>query len=168
MDSVNAITNIVSGFAHRIDTRDFTGLAALCSRMTYTSSIGGAGFGAESSGTPAVAGVDELARYYERVLTDANASWLEGQKRHGDPAQVKTKHIFTNFVIDVASDQATAKAIYYGTVLAFTDELPLSIRYSGRYYDEFARDDGGWFIASRHQAHDYRAYEHPATTAVYL
>ena len=40
--------------------------------------------------------------------------------------------------------------------------------YTDTEFHEFEKDANEWFIVSRHQAHDYRAYAHAATTSVYF
>jgi hypothetical protein len=145
-DDYREIANIVAGFAEHLDSHDYAAVADLFSDMTYKSP----GIDYEVSGT------DDLAVFYERVLTEMNERWA------GDPTDALTvghKHVFTNLIIEFDEARETATCRYYGTVFAFSDKKPYQPRWSGRYFDRFERRAGRWRIVERVQVTDYpRAY----------
>src|SRR5688572_27258866 len=59
-----------------------------------------------------------------------------------------TKHMLSNFVIDVDGDTATAST-YVHAVLVVTDEPPLWYEPVGLYVDQLVRTDDGWKIRER-------------------
>jgi hypothetical protein len=141
-DDYREIANIVAGFAQYLDSHDYRAVADLFSDMTYRSP----GIDYEVSGT------DDLAVFYERVLTEMNQRWA------GDPEDALTvghKHVFTNLIVEFDEARATATCNYYGTVFAFSDKKPYQPRWSGRYFDRFERKEGRWRIVERTQVTDY-------------
>jgi 3-phenylpropionate/cinnamic acid dioxygenase small subunit len=64
----------------------------------------------------------------------------------------RTKHLVTNPIIEIDSDERHASCRSNYTVLQSTDKLPLQIIASGRYEDRFERVDGVWRFSFR----DYR------------
>ena len=159
MDDATSISNIISLFARHLDERDFASVGALFSEIEYRASLGGSGYDGGDPAT-AVRGAGSVAAHYERVVTEINASWLESLGVPGDPARVRTRHLFDNLVMEIDEGSETARASYYGTVQAWADGVPLTTRYMGRYFDSFERRDGVWRIVRRHQAHDYQGYAH--------
>jgi len=69
-------------------------------------------------------------------------------------------HILTNFVIDVAGDQANARSCFY--VLSASEEGAPRIRLSGRYIDELVRENGRWKFAKRTLSPELRLPSPPA------
>jgi SnoaL-like domain len=141
-DDYRAITNIVARFALHLDSHDYAAVAELFSDMTYRSP----GIDYEVSGT------EDLAVFYERVLTEMNERWA------GDPEDALTvghKHVFTNLIVEIDEPRTSATCNYYGTVFSFSDKKPYQPRWSGRYYDRFERRDGDWRIVERTQVTDY-------------
>jgi 3-phenylpropionate/cinnamic acid dioxygenase small subunit len=59
-----------------------------------------------------------------------------------------TKHMLSNFAIDVDGDTATAST-YVHAVLVVTDDPPLWYEPVGRYVDRLVRTGGGWRIRER-------------------
>jgi len=62
----------------------------------------------------------------------------------------RTKHLITNPIVEV--DEGTGKATCrsYYTILQQTEGLPMQVIVSGRYEDDFERDeDGHWRFAER-------------------
>ncbi|HEV8296569.1 MAG TPA: nuclear transport factor 2 family protein [Acidimicrobiales bacterium] len=138
-----AILDIVARFAWHIDRQEWAAIGELFADLTYTSP------GIDDT---AVSGAAALAAFYERVTTEMDARWA------GDPEDAKTvghKHVFTNHLIEIAEDRATATCQYYGTVMSFSAAKPLQPRWSGRYEDRFVRRDGVWRIVARRQETDY-------------
>jgi hypothetical protein len=150
-DDYRAIANIVAGFAHCIDSRDFRGVAALFSHMTYRSN--GIDY--------AVSGEADLAVFYERVVDEANLRFAGDAE---DAKSVIHQHVFTNLLIDIDDARQTASCNYYGTVYAHSDRKPHTARWSGRYQDKFRRIDGHWRIVERTQLTDYPRGYRPADT----
>ena len=147
-DDYREIANIVGLFSHHIDQREFALLAALFSDLTYRSN--GIDY--------AVSGEAELAAFYERVVDEANVRFA------GDPDDAETvrhQHVFTNLVVQIATDRETATCSYYGTVFAHSARKPHTARWSGRYHDQFRRIDGRWRIVERLQLTDYPAGYRP-------
>jgi hypothetical protein len=143
-----AVANIVGGFAHRIDARDFEAVAELLAHCTYRSN----GIDYE------VAGQADLAAFYERAVDFMNERWA------GDPDDaetVRTKHVFTNLVIDVDDEAGRASCDYYGTVFSSSDAKPLEARWQGTYHDRFERHGDRWRIVERLQVSDYPAALRP-------
>ena len=61
---------------------------------------------------------------------------------------VDTKHMLSNFAIEVDGDTATAST-YVHAVLVVTDEPPLWYEPVGLYVDRLVRTDDGWKISER-------------------
>jgi hypothetical protein len=141
-DDYRAIANIVASFAEHMDTHDFESVATLMSDMTYRSP------GIDYQ----VRGQADLARFYERVVTEMNERWAGNPE---DGATVGHKHVFTNLHVEFDEDRSGATCRYYGTVFAFSQRKPLQPRWSGRYVDRFERRDGVWRIVERLQMTDY-------------
>lgn len=148
-DDTLAISNIISRFSHLIDARDYGGLGELFADISFTTAIDGV----EGRSEP-VRG-DEIADWYKHGAEISNRNWLKLVEPEGDPADVRTRHVFTNIVIEVAEDRRTAAAVYYGMGWAYTSNVSPRARYAGRYHDTFERRDGTWRIIARHQVHDY-------------
>jgi ketosteroid isomerase-like protein len=90
-------------------------------------------------GGPAVLeyrGHDELAGYYE-WHTHAPDAWH--------------KHVATNPAVTIEGDRATAVSYFLRIDAETDDSKPATVSSSGRYLDQFAREqDGAWRIRSRH------------------
>lgn len=137
-----AVTNIVAAFAHRIDARDFAGVADLLSHCTYRSN--GIDYEVDRD--------DDLATFYEHAVDFMNTRWA------GDPTDattVRTKHVFTNLLVEVDEEAGTGRCDYYGTVFSFSSRKSLEARWQGVYHDRFAVIDGEWRIVERLQNSDY-------------
>ncbi len=61
----------------------------------------------------------------------------------------KTKHVITNPIIKINSDDDTATCRSYYTVTQSMDSLPLQVIAAGRYHDEFVRANGRWQFSYR-------------------
>jgi hypothetical protein len=69
--------------------------------------------------------------------------------RTHDDGTLRTKHVTTNSIIEVAADgrSATARSVF--VVLQATPALPLQPVVAGRYLDTFAPRDGSWCFTDR-------------------
>ncbi|HEX2795322.1 MAG TPA: nuclear transport factor 2 family protein [Croceicoccus sp.] len=69
-----------------------------------------------------------------------------------DDGTPKTRHVTTNPIIDVATDERTASCRSLWTLLQCTPDLPLQLIGGGRYHDRFAVIDGKWEFTRREYA----------------
>jgi hypothetical protein len=67
---------------------------------------------------------------------------------HGD-GSLRTKHVTTNTIVELAADGDTASARSDFTVLQAAPGLPLQPVIAGRYHDELEHVDGGWRFRAR-------------------
>ncbi len=79
---------------------------------------------------------------------DVAAFYQATNKVHGD-GTLRTRHLASNVVVEVADDGLTATARSYFAVHQGTDALPLQPIVAGRYNDDFALVDGEWRFACR-------------------
>ena len=61
----------------------------------------------------------------------------------------RTKHVFSNPIVEVDDEAGTATCRSYYTVFQQTDTLPLQPVVAGRYHDRFARIEGQWAFTER-------------------
>jgi 3-phenylpropionate/cinnamic acid dioxygenase small subunit len=87
-----------------------------------------------ADGRPIARGAAAVAAMFQRVT----------HLHEGSP---RTRHITSNTVIDVHGAHASSRSAY--VVFQGTARLPLQPIISGRYLDEFLRDDDGWRFARR-------------------
>ncbi len=120
-----AIENLIATYAALVDDGDFAAVGALLADATVTSDA------TSASGPDAI----------ERMLRDSLIVHADGTPR--------TRHLTTNFAIDVDDAAGTAVARSYFTVLQALPELPLQPIVSGTYHDRFERHDGRWRFARR-------------------
>ena len=133
MDDRAAITNLVFGYAERIDAGDFEGVADLF-----------------RNGEVSAEGSDVVYRGYDAVL----GMYTAATRRYEDGTP-RTKHVTTNLTIELDEGNGTAAARSYFTVLqAVPGQLGLQPVIAGRYRDTFERADPGWHFASRHMIVD--------------
>lgn len=133
MDDRAAITDLVFGYAERIDAGDFEGVADLFRH-----------------GEVSAEGSDVVHRGYDAVL----GMYTAATRRYEDGTP-RTKHVTTNLTIDVDEAGGTATARSYFTVLqAVPGLLTLQPVIAGRYRDGFERAATGWRFASRHMIVD--------------
>lgn len=69
--------------------------------------------------------------------------WRTVNRVHPD-GTLRTQHLITNVVVDVAADGQSARADSYFMVFQATDALPLQPIAGGRYDDTFRKVDGQW------------------------
>jgi ketosteroid isomerase-like protein len=119
-----AIQNILYQYGYLIDAGDFAGIGRL---------FGDAVLSADGTEL-GVSGAEAIQKYYE------------GSTRiYEDTGTPKTKHVFTNFMIEIDDDGgalANSKANYF--VLQQTDVLPVQVIISGHYEHRYKKRDGAW------------------------
>ncbi|HVX19788.1 MAG TPA: nuclear transport factor 2 family protein [Acidimicrobiales bacterium] len=125
-DDDRAIANVLSRYAELLDDGDFDGLGELFAEGTVRFD----GSDDVVSGAAAVGGM------YASVV----------QVHGGSPL---TKHVMTNFRIEVGPGGTEARAFSYYTVLQAHPELPLQAVACGRYADVLRKRDGQWRFADR-------------------
>jgi len=79
---------------------------------------------------------------------DIEAFWRRFVKVHED-GSLGTRHLITNPQISLSEDEESATCRSQWTALQQTDDLPLQVIGSGRYYDEFALINGNWRFTRR-------------------
>ena len=85
-----------------------------------------------------------LAQGYEQVL-----SFYQTTIKLYSCGTPKTRHVITNLVIDVDSDNASANAHSVFTVYQATQGLPLQVIMTGRYFDSFKYFQNEWRYVSK-------------------
>jgi ketosteroid isomerase-like protein len=118
-----AIQNILYEYGYLIDAGNFAGIGR---------HFGDAILSSEGSDLH-VTGAEAIQKYYEAST-----------RIYEDTGTPKTKHVFTNFMIEINGDEgvANSKANYF--VLQQTDDLPLQAIISGHYEHRYAKRDGTW------------------------
>lgn len=128
MDSRSAITNLVYGYAERIDLGDFEAVAELFRNAEVTAD-----------------GNDAVYQGYEAVL----GMYTSSTRRYENGTPL-TKHVTTNLIIEVDEEAGRATGRSYFTVMqAVPGALALQPVISGRYHDSFERVDGSWRFSRR-------------------
>ena len=123
-EALNAIAGLVHAYAERLDGGDLDGVAELFARATW-----------RSAGGTHLEGAAQVRRAYDPVrLYD------------GSP---KTKHVITNLVIEVDVNGQTASSVCLFSVLQAVPPGPLRAVLAGRYRDQFAVDERGWYFTDR-------------------
>jgi hypothetical protein len=124
----HAIHTLLMLYAERIDSADFAGAAALFAHGSYALRRG-------------------EATVMEFVgAAEAEAGFARATRRYSD-GTLRTKHVVTNVIIELAGDTATSRC--YCTVFQGTDSFPLQPIAAGRYHDRFEKVDGAWRFAER-------------------
>ncbi len=126
MDDARAIANLLHRYCELQDAADFVAVSELFRHSAY-----------RVDGGPSVHGFDEV--YALKTQHDVTH----------DDGTLRTKHITTNTIIDVADDGRTATARSYFTVVQATPRLPLQAVIAGRYLDAFEKVDGAWRFTDR-------------------
>jgi len=119
------IAELLYRYAELIDAGDFDGVGKLLGRCA----VGAPGSPSKLSGAAAIAG----------LYAATTRRYPQGTPR--------TRHLVLNPIIEVGADTAAARSTF--CVVQATDVLPLQPIVVGRYYDTFARDDAGWYFATR-------------------
>jgi 3-phenylpropionate/cinnamic acid dioxygenase small subunit len=117
------ITDVLVRYATGIDTRNWS-----LFRTCFTTDVHadyGAGVGEWNDS-------DDITEYMKAMHHDMR----------------DTKHMLSNFVIDVDGDSASAST-YVHAVLAVSDDPPVWYEVIGRYVDRLVRTDNEWRISER-------------------
>ena len=127
--AVRSIKALMYTYAECVDLARFNELGELFSHGELTST---------SSADPGdgMSG-DDVAAFYRAT-----------NKVHGD-GTLRTRHVASNVIVDIAEDGQTAAARSYFAVHQGTDALPLQPIVAGRYEDDFALVDEQWRFARR-------------------
>jgi hypothetical protein len=124
-----AIGELISTYAERIDEGDFEGLADLFANAELTTE-----------------GLDQVSRGSAEVL----ATYTNWTRRFEDGTP-RTKHVMTNLIVEVDEESGRAASRSYFTVLqAVPGVLALQPIVAGRYRDRFELVDGAWRFTSMH------------------
>jgi SnoaL-like domain len=119
-----AIHTLVMIYAEHIDSARFAEAAAMFENATYR--------------------VEHLSEQYQ---SPAELQEFFASRRLFADGTPRTKHVFTNVIIEVDGHRAHASS--YATVFQQTDELPLQPIACGRYLDTFERRGDGWRFTDR-------------------
>lgn len=119
------IENLIYRYAELLDLGDIPAVASLFARAKFLGPDG------EEQGEGAEA-IEAIYRSFTRLHAD------------GTPL---THHVTSNVIVEV--DGAIARARSYFTVFQATEKLPLQPIIAGRYHDQFACDDRGWYFVAR-------------------
>lgn len=126
MGDAAEITNLLYRYAELIDAADFEGLGEL---LADCSLLDG------QTGAVLAAGAEPIRDFF-----------AGGVIVHHD-GTLRTKHVITNPLIEIAGDEATVRSMY--TVLQATETLPLQVVIAGRYHDRLVRGASGWRFRER-------------------
>jgi hypothetical protein len=127
LESVLEIERLLATYATCVDQARFDELGALFADATL-----------RAHGGPGVMhGAEAVRSFYAAT-----------NRVHAD-GTLRTRHVCSNVVVDVAADRRTATADSYFVVLQATELLPLQPIVAGRYRDAFRRGDQGWAFAER-------------------
>ena len=130
--SYEQIRNLLGRYTERMDLGDFAGLGELFRRARLT----------DFEGNLVAEGADGVRDSYTNGT----------QLYDGRPG---TKHVTTNVQIEVDEGAGTAWSKSAYVVFQATPNLPLQPIITGRYHDDFARDDDGtWYFTARRFAVD--------------
>ena len=116
------ITELLYRYAELIDAGDFDGVGQLLSRGSFMG----------------VSGAQSIAKLFAKTT-----------RRYPDHENTpRTRHLVLNPIVELRGDDTAASRSTF-CVLQDTETVPIQPIVVGRYYDEFARDDGGWFFTER-------------------
>ena len=126
------IRNLLGRYTERMDLGDFEGLGEIFRRARLTTFEG-----------------HLVAEGYEGVRDN----YTNGTQMYGGVPG--TKHVTTNVQIELDEDAGTGWAKSAYVVFQATPDMPLQPIITGRYHDDFARDDDGtWYFTTRRFAVD--------------
>ncbi len=126
MNDVEAITSVVCSYAEMLDAGDFEGLHRLFARTAVY--------------TPGAAEPLEGGDAIRRLIDEAVQCY------DGVPS---TKHLVTNYIVEIDDDGTSATARSYYTALQARPELPLQPIITGRWHDRLVKDGDQWWIVER-------------------
>lgn len=119
------IENLIYRYAELLDLGDIPAVAQLFARAQFLGPEGEV----QGEGAEAIAAI---YRAFTRIHPD------------GTPL---THHVTSNVIVEVNGETASARS--YFTVFQATEKLSLQPIITGRYHDEFACDDAGWYFTAR-------------------
>jgi 3-phenylpropionate/cinnamic acid dioxygenase small subunit len=129
MDAARQIENLIYRYAELIDQGELQSLAELFRHAAIVS---------PEHGTE-IRGCDAVLKLYQGSC-----------RLHPDSGTPLTKHLTSNVIIEVASDDESASARSYYTVIQATEKLPLQPIISGHYHDYFVKaEDQTWQFKTR-------------------
>lgn len=126
LEAIVAIQHVMFRYAECVDLARFEELGELFRHGRLS-----------AAGEEPMRGAAPIAKFYAAT-----------NKVHGD-GTLRTRHLATNPIIDVAPDACSARARSYFVVLQATDAVPLQPIVAGRYQDAFQLVDGRWWFAER-------------------
>ena len=132
MTSDREIANLIARYAELTDLGDFEGLGALFEEADFILNGGTAKHGS--------AAVTQLA-------DDTLQTYGDGTPR--------TRHVTSSVFIDVDENAGTATGRAYFTVFQALPDFPLQPVAAGRYRDQYQRQAGNWYFASREVISDF-------------
>ncbi len=121
-----AILDLLGRYCELQDAADMREVSALFAHATYRSLDG-----------PSCSGADEvyaLKTHHDQVHADGT---------------LRTQHVTTNTIVDVAPDRCNATTRSYFTVLQATEGLPFQVVIAGRYHDTFEKAGDQWRFTDR-------------------
>ena len=127
LESVLAIEHLHHRYAECVDRARFPELGELFAHGAISADVS----------DDAMSGADEISEFYART-----------NRVHAD-GTLRTRHLATNVIVDVADDRRHARSQSYFVVFQATDDLPLQPIVAGRYNDTFVRIDGTWCFEHR-------------------
>jgi hypothetical protein len=130
MSDRDQITDLVYGYAERMDAGDFAGVGELL-----------------GTGSISVEGSDDVVRGAGPI----EEKYTRWSTRYPDTGTPKTKHVITNVIVEIDAHASTALVRAYFTVLqAVAGTLPLQPILAGRYRLSFERVDEAWRFTNLH------------------
>jgi 3-phenylpropionate/cinnamic acid dioxygenase small subunit len=116
------ITELLYRYAELIDAGDFDGVGELLSRGSFMG----------------VSGAQSIAKLF--------AITTRRYPDHGNTP--RTRHLVLNPIVELRGDDTAASRSTF-CVLQDTETVPIQPIVVGRYYDEFSRDEDGWYFTDR-------------------
>ena len=123
----DAIENLLHTYAERIDAGDFAGVGELFADAAILG----------PDGRPIARGAAETQRLYEKTT------------RRYEDGTPRTRHVTSNLILEVdeSSGEASGRCTY--VVFQSLEGFPLQPIVSGRYHDQFMRNDSRWHFRER-------------------
>jgi 3-phenylpropionate/cinnamic acid dioxygenase small subunit len=116
------IAELLYRYAELIDAGDFDGVGQLLARGNFMG----------------VEGASSITKLF--VTTTRRYPGHENTPR--------TRHLVLNPIVELTGDDTAATRSTF-CVIQDTETVPIQPIVVGRYYDRFARDDGGWYFTER-------------------
>jgi hypothetical protein len=132
--SHRAIEQLIYRMGYHLEAGEFGAVGQLLADAT---------FGADKIGRRMFRGAEEITAQYERT----NVVYPEGGRR--------TKEIYTNVLVDIDLDAATATSTTSFTVAQQVPGAAFELLVAGRYEDEWQRVGGSWTWSDRYIVTQY-------------